>query len=287
MSQMQLLWWFLRKARRISLRVSYGKFLSWLPLPVHLSWGGWWLASDDVASRHVRLRKGIEGGEQNFLLRFLQPGMTVLDLGAHHGLYTLLFSRRVGVKGRVIAFEPSPRERRRLQWHIRLNRCANVQVELLALGSSEGVAELFVCLGRETGCNSLRPPAVSEPTKSIEVSVTTLDNYLQNSRIDLVDFIKLDVEGAELEVPQGGSRLISNSKPLILCELADVRTEPWGHRSVKIYQFLVARGYRWFSVMPEGKLRPCSRKEQFHENLFAVPKEKLRLIAAFVEESGR
>jgi FkbM family methyltransferase len=63
--------------------------------------------------------------------RFLKPNMTVLDIGTHHGFYSLLASYKVGATGQVIAFEPSPRERRRLLWHLRLNRKKNVLVELL------------------------------------------------------------------------------------------------------------------------------------------------------------
>ena len=255
-----------------------------LPIPIRLPWGVWWLVMNDVMSRHIRFRDDFEQGEQNFLIRFLQPGMIALDVGAHHGLYTLLASRKVDIKGRVIAFEPSPRERRRLQLHVKINRCTNVHIEPFALSSNEGTAELFVCLGQETGCNSLRPPAVNEPMKKVQVPITTLDRYLEQIAIDKVDFVKMDVEGAELEVLHGASKLLGNYRPLILCELADVRTGPWGYCSVEIYDFLKSRSYRWFSIMSDGKLRPCPRKERFNENLIAVPEEKLALVKSFVEE---
>ena len=261
----------------------------WLRLPVvvKLPWGGWWLAWGDVMGRHVRLRDGFEEGEQNFLLRFLCRGMVVMDIGAHQGLYTLLASKRVGPTGQVIAFEPSPRELRRLRWNLLLNRCRNVRLEPLALSSSEGVADLFICLGQETGCNSLRRPAVSEPTKPIRVRVTTLDNYFQSTNIGHIDFVKLDVEGAEKEVLKSATTLLTHKpRPIIMGELADVRTEPWGYRSVEIYEYLAARGYRWFSMTPEGRLRSCQRKEHFHENLLAVPDEKPGLVASYVEEVG-
>jgi FkbM family methyltransferase len=237
--------------------------------------------------RHIRFKDDFEKGEQSFLLGFLQPGMVVLDIGAHQGLYTLLASREVVPDGQVISFEPSPRELQRLRWNLLLNRCPNVRMEPLALGSDEGAADLFVCLGLETGCNSLRPPAVSEATKPIKVSITTLDNYCQKAGIDVVDFVKLDVEGAEMEVLRGARRLLSRKpRPVIMCELADVRTEPWGYRSSMIYEDLAAWGYHWFSIAPDGRLEPCHMKESFHENLLAVPYEKLDLVAGFVGSSG-
>lgn len=259
------------------------EFPACLPLPVRLQHGGWWLASNDVLGKHIRCHDGFEEAEQNFLLRFLKAGMSFVDIGAHQGLYTLLASRAVGSSGQVLAFEPSPRELRRLRWNLLLNRCRNVRVIPSALGNSEGTAELFVCFGRETGCNSLRPPAVSEPLRKVRVPITILDRYLEVTGIDEVDFMKIDVEGAELEVLKGASRLLTNSKPFILCELADVRTGPWEYQSVEIYEFLATRGYQWFSITPEGRLRLCPKKEHFHENLVAAPQEKLRLVAVCME----
>lgn len=249
--------------------------------------GGWWLVWNDAVSRRIHLYDDFEKEEQSFLSRFLRTGMTVLDIGAHHGFYTLLASKKVGPQGFVIAFEPSPRELRRLRWNLTLNRSRNVRLEPLALGSNEGMAELFVCLGQGTACNSLRPPAVSEPIQPFLVPVTTLDSYLEKHLIHLVDFIKIDVEGAELEVLKGASGLLrSSSRPIIMCELADIRTGPWGYRSCEIYEFLEAHGYRWFSITLEGRLQPCPRKEKYHESLIAVPQENLAAVAAFVEGSG-
>jgi FkbM family methyltransferase len=77
-------------------------------------------------------------------------GMTVLDVGAHNGFYTLLASKKVGPSGRVIAFEPSPRERQRLLSNLWINRCSNVIVEPVALAEEDSVATLFVVSGAET-----------------------------------------------------------------------------------------------------------------------------------------
>lgn len=232
--------------------------------------------------KHIFLHENFEQEERAFVLQFFKPGMVVLDVGAHHGLYTLLASRKVGTGGQVIAFEPSPRELRRLRWNLVLNRCRNVHLEPLAVSRTEGIAELHVCLGQETGCNSLRPPAVSEPVRKVRVTTTTLDSYLRKNGITKVDFMKLDVEGAELEVLQGAIELLTALKPVILCELADLRTEPWGYRSVEIYDFLEARGYQWFSGMTGGKLQSCSKKTHYHENLIAIPKEKLSDLAGYI-----
>ncbi len=94
--------------------------------------------------------------------------MTVLDIGAHHGLYTLLAARRVGPRGKVVAFEPSPREKRKLLLNMRLNRLRNIQVSACALGNCEGDAELYLVDGKDAASNSHRPPNVAEPRGQFE-----------------------------------------------------------------------------------------------------------------------
>jgi FkbM family methyltransferase len=242
-----------------------------VPLPVRLPYGGWWLAVNDVCSDAV-FTGSFEKAERRFVGDFLQAGMTVLDIGAHHGFYTLLAARKVGPAGRVIAFEPSPRERRRLLFHVKVNRCTNVKVEPFALACQDGETTLFVVDGRDTGCNSLRPPAVSEPTNGITVKTMMLDSYLQQERIHRVDFIKMDVEGAELEILKMAKRLLErSSRPVILCEVDDLRTQPWGYPSQAIIEFLEGYGYRWFGLNRDGRL--VSPEDRASYNLVAFPEE--------------
>ena len=177
-----------------------------MPIPLRLPFGAWWLAEKGALDHEV-IWDGFESAETEFVGRLLRPGMTVLDIGAHHGMYTLLASKRVGRKGRVIAFEPSPRERRRLLRHLRINGCSNVFVEPLALSDHAGEADLFLVEGRQDWCNSLRPPEVDERSCVVRVEVRPLDDVLSALGIARVDFIKLDVEGAELSFLHGASRV--------------------------------------------------------------------------------
>jgi len=125
---------FLKKPWSEKVRSMTLRWVRMMPLPVRLPFGVWWLAEDDWLGKAI-LCGGLENAERSVVERILQPGMRVLDIGAHHGFYTLLASRKVGAGGRVLAFEPSPRERRKLLRHLRLNRCTNVQVEDCALGA--------------------------------------------------------------------------------------------------------------------------------------------------------
>ena len=245
------------------------------PIPLRLPFGAWWLA-EKGALDHELMYSGFEEMEMRFVEQLLRPGMTVLDIGAHHGLYTLLAAKRVGRHGRVIAFEPSPRELRRLAKHVRLNRCRNVDVESCALGNEPGEAELFVVDGFRDWGNSLRPPAVAEPTRKVNVAVRRLDDLLAERGVERVDFIKLDAEGGELAVLQGARNLLQRApRPAILAEVEDVRTHPWGYAAREIMQTLAGWNYRWFGLSETGTLYPVSPNGEYYDaNYVALPEER-------------
>jgi FkbM family methyltransferase len=248
-------------------------------VPVRLPFGGWWLARNDFVGSAL-LNGGFENTERSFVEHFLRPGMTVLDIGAHHGFYTLMASRKVGSQGRVIAVEASQRERDKLHRHLRMNGCKNVCVVACALGEAQGTAELYLVGGGETGCNSLRPPDVARPTTRIAVSVETLDGVLQSHKVDRVDFIKMDVEGAEFSVLKGARELLNNRpRPAILIEVYDIRTRPWGYAARDIVRYLTALEYHWFSPLPGGKIEELNpEKLEYAGNFVAVPIEGLARV---------
>jgi FkbM family methyltransferase len=202
--------------------------------------------------------------------------MNVVDAGAHHGLYTLRMSRLVGRTGRVLAVEPSPRERKRLARHIRVNGCWNVEVESCALGAEEREAELFLVEGIQDWCNSLRPPEIEERSSRIQVAVRRLDDVLAQRKMERVDFIKMDVEGAEWSVLRGATGLLSGeARPAILAEVQDARTRAWGYAAREIIRFLAGRNYRWFALAAGDALQPVpTERAEFDGNLVALPEER-------------
>jgi len=247
-----------------------------MSVPLLLPSGVWWVVRDDHAGPMVYEGR-FECAEVAFVNRFLQPGMIALDLGAHHGYYTLLASKLVGLRGKVFAFEPSPRERKALLLHVRMNLCWNVRVQALALGEEETEADLHVVDGGESGCNSLRPPSVVGKTSPVRVRVTRLDDWLDERKIGRVDFIKLDVEGAELDVLKGASRLLERRpRPVILAEVQDVRTLPWGYRAKDIIDHLTNHGYTWFTLSDAGCVENLDLSAKDYEgNFVAWPEESL------------
>ena len=145
----------------------------------------------------------------------LKPGMTFWDIGAHIGFLTLLASRCVGDPGHVHAFEPMEQNRARLLAAIPRNGCKNITVHAFALASTSGDAVLHAhesslmwTLVRERG----RPAGRA-------VRCRTLDELAGS--LPLPDLIKIDVEGAEVEVLRGGSRLLGTERPTLIVEFSN------------------------------------------------------------------
>jgi FkbM family methyltransferase len=284
-------WRFFRKPWREKFGSFYARWIRIfpsIPLPVRLPFGAWFLARSDYMSSAM-IYGGFELAEHAFVQRFLRPGMTVLDIGAHHGLYTLLASKLIGPRGKVVAFEPSPRERKALRLNVGMNRCKNVVIQGLALGDKAGECDLYVVDHHETGCNSLRPPAFSGSISSVSVSVMSLDQWLSERHLESVDFIKLDVEGGELAVLQGAQALLQRRpRPVILAEVQEVRTQPWSYPAKEIIHHLSDRGYKWFSLSTDGSVEPLDiLAEKFDGNFVACPEESEALLVRSQDRMGR
>lgn len=251
------------------------------PFPVRLPFGAWFIARSDYIGSTLTADV-FEVAERNFLHRFLQPGMTVLDIGSHHGLYSLLAATQVGEFGAVYSFEPSPREQKALKLNLRLNRCKNVRVQPFALGNEEASADLYVVKQFNTGCNSLRSPGIQESTSSVRVRVRTLDNWLAEQKLSRIDFVKLDVEGGELDALRGADGTLRvKPRPLIMCEMESVRTKPWAYEPAEIARYLQNLGFRWFQPTMEGNLLPLPTEgHQFEGNYIAVPEEKRNQVVS-------
>ncbi len=258
-----------------------------LRIPIRLPFGIWWILRNDACGQGI-VHGCFEMDETQFVEGFLRAGMTVLDIGAHHGYYTLLASKKTGPTGRVIAFEPSPREHRFLARHVRINRCSNVTVENFALGSKAGESDFFVVEGKETGFNSLRPPNITLPTTKHRILVEKLDDYLERNGIGQVDFIKLDAEGGELEILRGAGKLLEGKNPpVILAEVQDVRTEPWGYEAREIIAFASARGFRWFRLLSGGELEEVSPgRRQYDGNFVGVHPARFEIVHGISEAAN-
>ena len=148
------------------------------------------------------------------LLQQLRPGMTMFDVGANAGYFSLIAGEIVGRSGRVISLEPDPRVFEVLRRNVEANEFGNATVVQAAAYNSCGQVSL--------GCapaSSWSGIYYERPTKRIAVRAVTLDSLCDELGLDRVDFVKIDVEGAEQVVLEGMVKVLSQHRPQILLEL--------------------------------------------------------------------
>lgn len=147
--------------------------------------------------------------------RIVRPGWTAVDIGANIGYVTLLLAKLVGPQGRVIAFEPLPENFQVLQENIGLNAYLNVSLEPNAVMDKPGSVRLY---RQREHCLTGTASTASGSGAGLEVPAVSLDGYLEE-RGDHVQFVKIDVEGAEGAVLNGMRRVLAEDHPVVLVEL--------------------------------------------------------------------
>jgi len=179
----------------------------------------------------------------------VREGMTVFDLGAHIGILTLAAAKRVGPKGRVYAFEPSPETARILERHVALNGWQDrVEVVRAVASDFDGTVPFYVngtSMAASLGRENVEVLSVDRPADSavkLEVASVTLDRFCASRGITPHVF-KIDVEGAELRVLRGARNLLLTRRSAILCEVHPQQMQHCGSSLGELQEFLDGIGY--------------------------------------------
>lgn len=241
-------------------------FSQYMALPLLERLKGFRTIPDDPLNFRLELLLGTYEPETvSFFKRYVKPGIVVLDVGAHVGYYTRLFSSLVGKSGLVIAFEPHP-----LHFHFLTKNVGtrpNVKLISKALGSEIGSVTLYespivsgsASLGWfENKWKVLEKLNMREISPRLqkhrdvlkwEVQVVTLDEILTDLGIPKVDIIKMDIEGAEVLALKGAKQVLEDSKALIVFEVAPDCLNGFGFMVEDLFELLKEYGYIRFGVL--------------------------------------
>jgi len=226
---------------------------------------GLWIKADPY--HEVGYLRGCpEAGVLEAIQQHLRPGGCVFDVGAHIGFYSLVAARLVGQHGRVVAFEPDPDNADLLEANLQRNGFSQAITVRAAVWRESG--RLPFHRGEiddprsSTRTGGVRPQATPGKTgRDIVVEALCLDDYRPQDRRP--DFIKVDVEGAEAEVIEGGRRLLEEVKPILLLEVHHPKAAEF------LKRHLTQKGY-------ELDWLPATPGYPFLRHLLARPREPVR-----------
>ena len=158
-----------------------------------------------------------EKGTNKVLAKYIKKGDVVIEAGANLGSETLLMSKLVG-NGMVYGFEPNPYTFERLSINVAINSLTNVKVFDVAMGESDG--NISFNIYPKGFCNPGMSSKYMETsiTQKITVVQKTLDSFIKEQNINKVDFLKMDIQGAEMDLLIGAAETIKKNKPTIFLE---------------------------------------------------------------------
>jgi FkbM family methyltransferase len=202
--------------------------------------------------------------EHTFLKSLNFKGKTVYDVGGHIGLMTMFFAREAGETGTVVTFEPNPQNYAAILDHIKLNGFANIRVLQIGLGSkNEVLAFVIADSARGTASPEKQKQYQQKDVQVTQIEVDTLDSQIARHNLPKPDFIKIDVEGLELDVLRGMTQTISNYRPEIFIELHGV--SEW-----EVVKLLLSHDYKVHQV-EDGIEINQQNIERVHGHLYATP----------------
>lgn len=213
------------------------------------------------------------------LSEVVHAGDHCLDVGAAAGIYTSVLSELVGAGGLVHSVEPL-----RFAYPPLLRKAlapgSNTRYHSLALASSAGEFPMRLPVRRGrfvtgrsflgTGADGLGSNVEFEAHVRVDVRARTLDGFCADNAVGRLDFIKADVEGAELDLLEGGRDTIARFRPRLLLEIEERHVRRYGHSAESVAAWLTDRGYR-IHVWRGSRWRPVSTVDAELRNHLFVP----------------
>ena len=227
----------------------------------------------DKVSRILYFVGSNEPDEQRFVKSILRPDWVVMDIGAHIGSYTLFMAHLLDpMRGRVYAIEPNPESFATLKYHVEVNHLEHVVLSNVGISASSGELDFFLAGSDNSSMSSLYRSG--DGYRPIKVPVRDLEDFTHRTGLSRLDFIKMDVEGAEPDVLEGGRRILTTYRPQMLVEvngpvLARRRQTP---RDLAL--LLKGLNYQLFRTdRPGTEIQPDELGPRDFANIYCKPRE--------------
>lgn len=230
--------------------------------------------------------------EQQLVGNLICLGMIVFDVGANVGDYSILFSKLVGESGQVYAFEPASSTVSILQQRLDKFDCRNVVAIRKAVFSEDGIVTLNEFPDDYSAWNSLGIPKMHNPAdpsvlvpivKTEAIDAIRLDTFCSEVGIEKIDYLKVDVEGAERDVLEGAGRLLGKQAiSFIQFEVSQNMLDGLNRTAKDVFETLIRFGYECHRILDDGEIgETVVDSDAFYENYIAFPRLTSNLQTLF------
>lgn len=214
-----------------------------------------------------------EQEDSNMLYQLVSEGDTIFDIGANIGWYSNHLSKKLPGAA-IYAFEPIPETFAQVKRNTELNQAKNIILNNFAFSDKKQTLTFYYS-PTVTGASSSVNITENDSMVKLECEASTIDAFVKDKNIDRLDFIKCDVEGAELMVYKGGIETIARYKPIVFTEMLRKWAAKFNYHPNDIIKLYTDLGYNCYTS-DEGKLKPISTvtEDTAETNFFFLHPEK-------------
>ena len=210
-----------------------------------------------------------EADNFNFLKQHCRPNDIILDIGAHIGLFAVVAAKISSPHGKVYAFEPAPSTNALLRQTIVLNNMQlNIESHSEAMGKENGKTIFYVSDDKADNSNSLVSYKEDRKLHGIDVNIVTIDGFVKTKNLTKVNFMKIDVEGAEYDAIRGAAATFKNLRPYCILAIHPEPIAAKGDNAGDIYDFIFSLDYKiTFENKELTREELCNNKEMIDLHL--------------------
>ena len=210
-----------------------------------------------------------EDSDFSMIAKLIKPGHTVLDIGGNIGFYSLSLAKQFPTS-QFHAFEPLPKTFAQLKRNLEMNNLKNVNIYNFGFSNEKNTLTFYFYPEGSGNASSARL-SDRDSVEEVTCSVITVDEFVKDNTLK-VDFIKCDVEGAELLVFQGANAVLDTHRPIVFSEILRKWSKKFDYDPNEIFQLFRSKNYGAYTCA-KGELVPFEKmtEETLETNFFFIP----------------
>lgn len=207
--------------------------------------------------------------KRDWLYSKLESGWKTIEVGANNGWVALQISRAVGKNGTYLGFEINPQAANIAQNRLKANSLSNAEIWNIPIGRKKSKIN-FNVKSPSNSASFTAQELVNENSQLQQFEIDSLDNLLSENKISAPNFVKITVNGFEMEVLKGMEKIIKNHHPSLMLEIGDQNLRKQGSNAKELVEFLFEHGYQLQNIDRKGNLHDFNTNQNLSDCLFDI-----------------